>query len=86
MTSLLESEARLSKRAAEVKLSDAALLSLRDHGFVTLGQLAYSVGQPGQAISDAAFSEFVRENVPRASGAVSACLRTGPCGPEAAGQ
>ncbi|CAE7836634.1 unnamed protein product [Symbiodinium sp. CCMP2592] len=58
-----------------VKFSEVAFKSLKFQGFVTLGQLAYSVGQPGQIIPDEAFNQFVKDTIPRASGADSACLR-----------
>ena len=67
MSSLIESEAHFSKRATEVRLSAASLEALRSHGFSTLGQLAYAVGQPGQVIPEAEFSTWSRTHVPAAS-------------------
>ena len=66
MTSLVESEAHFAKRASEVRLSDASIEALRRHGFKTLGQLAYTVGQPGQLIPEAEFTEWCRNHVPAA--------------------
>ena len=75
MSSLIESEAHFSKRATEVRLSAASLEALRSHGFSTLGQLAYAVGQPGQVIPEAEFSTWSRTHVPAASAADLASLR-----------
>ena len=75
MTSLVESEAHFAKRASEVRLSDASIEALRRHGFKTLGQLAYTVGQPGQLIPEAEFTEWCRNHVPAASAADLASLK-----------
>ena len=75
MSSLIESEAHFSKRATEVRLSAASLEALRNHGFSTLGQLAYAVGQPGQVIPEAEFGDWSRTHVPAASAADLASLR-----------
>ncbi|CAE7578426.1 unnamed protein product [Symbiodinium sp. CCMP2592] len=75
MTSLVESEAHFVQRAAEVRLSDASVQALRRHGFRTLGQLAYTVGQPGQLIPEAEFTDWCRNHVPAASAADLASLK-----------
>ena len=63
------------QRASEVRLSDASIEALRRHGFKTLGQLAYTVGQPGQLIPEAEFTEWCRNHVPAASAADLASLK-----------
>ena len=75
MTSLVESEAHFVQRASKVRLSDTSIEALRRHGFKTLGQLAYTVGQPGQLIPEAEFNEWCRTHVPAASAADLACLK-----------
>ncbi|CAE7221043.1 Pol [Symbiodinium sp. CCMP2592] len=75
MTSLVESEAHFVQRAAEVRLSDASVQALRQHGFRTLGQIAYTVGQPGQLIPEAEFTDWCRNHVPAASAADLASLK-----------
>ena len=55
MTSIVDSEARLAKRATEVGLTDGALQSLVRNGLSTLGRLAFAHGQPGTPIDAAAF-------------------------------
>ncbi|CAE7263534.1 unnamed protein product, partial [Symbiodinium sp. CCMP2456] len=75
MTSLVESEAHFVARAAEVRLSDASVLALRRHGFRTLGQLAYTVGQPGQLIPELEFVDWCRNHVPAATAADLASLK-----------
>ena len=66
MASLIDSAAQFEQRAKDVGLSVAALGRLQRAGIVTLGVLAYSHGQPGQAISDDAFSNWVRNNIDNA--------------------
>ncbi|CAE7208514.1 unnamed protein product [Symbiodinium sp. CCMP2592] len=75
MTSLVESEAHFEQRASEVRLSDTSVQALRRHGFKTLGQLAYTVGQPGQLIPEAEFTDWCRNHVPAASAADLASLK-----------
>jgi len=75
MTSLVESEAHFAARAAEVRLSNESILALKRHGFQTLGQLAYAVGQPGQLIPELEFTDWCRAHVPAASAADLASLK-----------
>ena len=58
MTSIVDSEAHLAKRATEVGLTDGALQSLVRSGLSTLGRLAFAHGQPGTPIDAAAFHTF----------------------------
>ena len=46
MTSIVDCEAHLAKRATEVGLTDGALQSLVRSGLSTLGRLAFAHGQP----------------------------------------
>ena len=55
MTSIVDSEAHLVQRAADVGLSQPSINALRHHGFNTLGKLAFSHGQPGTQIDADAF-------------------------------
>ena len=66
MASLIDSTAQFEQRGKDVGLSVAALGRLQRAGIVALGVLAYSHGQPGQAISDDAFSNWVRNNIDNA--------------------
>ena len=50
MTSIVDSEAHLAKRATEVGLTDGALQSLSRSSLSTLGRLAFAHGQPGTPI------------------------------------
>ena len=58
MTSIVDSEAHLAKRATEVGLTDGALQSLIRNGLSTLGRLAFAHGQPGTPIDAPAFHAF----------------------------
>ena len=60
MTSIVDSEAHLAKRATEVGLTDGALQSLIRNGLSTLGRLAFAHGQPGTPIDAAAFHTFAQ--------------------------
>ena len=75
MTSIVDSEAHFLKRAAEVHIDQPTLDALTRHGFRSLGQLAFAVGQPGQVIPEADFQSFCRTVVPSASTACLASLR-----------
>ena len=52
MTSILDSEAHLLKRTEEVGLSERGRQSLQDAGYITLGRLAFGVGQPGVPVPE----------------------------------
>ena len=71
MTSIVNNEAHFLKRASEVYIDQPALDALTRHGFRSLGQLAFAVGQPGQ--DD--FQSFCRTIVPSASAACVASIR-----------
>ena len=63
MASLIDSCAQFDQRAQEVGLSRAAIGGLHRAGIVTLGILAYSHGQPGQATADDFFSTWVPDQI-----------------------
>ncbi len=63
MASLIDSSAQFDQRCGEIGLSRGAIDRLHRAGISTLGVLAYSHGQPGQAISDASFNTWVRDNI-----------------------
>ena len=66
MASLIDSTAQFDQRCSEVGLSRGATDRLHRAGINTLGVLAYSHGQPGQAISDDAFSTWARDSIDNA--------------------
>ena len=66
MASLIDSSSQFDQRAQEIGLSRAAIGRLHRAGIITLGVLAYSHGQPGQAISDYSFNAWVRDNIDNA--------------------
>ena len=59
MTSLTESKAHFASRAKEIGVSRQCLRALELAGVEAMGTLAYSHGQPGQAIDEAKFSEWL---------------------------
>ena len=63
MTSIVDSAAHFRKRALEVGLTAPHVDSLVNSGVASLGAFAYSFGQPGQAINDNEFSDWVRANI-----------------------
>ena len=75
MTSIVDSEAHFLKRASEIHIDQSALDALTQHGFRSLGQLAFAVGQPGQVIPETDFQSFCRTIVPSASAACIASIR-----------
>ena len=74
MASLIENEAHFEKKCREVRLSSEVVTGLRGQGFVTLAQLAYAVGQPGQVIPPDDFEAFCQSVEPRHSAADKASL------------
>lgn len=66
MALLLESEAQFSARAREIGLTDAVLQALQAAGVTTLSQLAFTVGQPGQALVPAEVDRFLTQVLGRA--------------------
>ena len=75
MTSIVDSEAHFLKRAAEVHLEQDAVDALQRHGFRSVGQLAFAVGQPGQVIPEQDFQQFCKTVAPSASQASIASIR-----------
>ena len=75
MTSIVDSEAHFLKRASEIHLDQPTIDALQRHGFRSLGQLAFAVGQPGQVIPETDFQNFCRTIVPSAAAACVASLR-----------
>lgn len=63
MTSIVDSEAHLIKRAGEVGLSDGGRGALIRNGFSTLGRLAFAHGQPGTPIEANAFHVFAQNTL-----------------------
>ena len=71
----MDSEAHFLKKAAEVHLEQDAVDALPRHGFRSLGQLAFAVGQPGQVIPEQDFQQFCKTVAPSASQASIASIR-----------
>ena len=61
MTSLVDSEAHLRKRAEEMMVSDRGIRALMARGITTLGKLAFAHGQPGVPIISAEFDTFSQD-------------------------
>ena len=60
MTSIVDSEAHLQKRCADMGMSDRATQALTDGNLTTLGKLAFSIGQPGQPLVTDEFDRYAR--------------------------
>ena len=63
MASLIDSTAQFDQRCKDINLSVGACAALKAAGVTSLGILAYSHGQPGQALSDVAFDAWVRASL-----------------------
>ena len=61
MTSLVDSEAHLRKRAEEMMMSDRGIRALMARGITTLRKLAFAHGQPGVPIISAEFDTFSQD-------------------------
>ena len=61
MTSLVDSEAHLRKRAEEMTMSDRGIRALMARGITTLGKLAFAHGQPGVPIVSAELDTFSQD-------------------------
>ena len=61
MTSLVDSEAHLRKRAEEMMMSDRGIRALIARGITTLGKLAFAHGLPGVIIVSAEFDTFSQD-------------------------
>ena len=60
MTSIVDSTAHFAQRASEIGLSGPGLVSIRRHGFDTLGKIAFSHGQPGMQIEAEPFHRYAQ--------------------------
>ena len=60
MTSLVDSQAHFESRLRELGLGAGLITNIVNHGVVTLSQLAFAVGQPGQPLTDIAIDQFVQ--------------------------
>ena len=61
MTSLVDLEAHLRKRADEMAMSERGVRAMIDKGITTLGKLAFAHGQPGVPIVSAEFDTFSQD-------------------------
>lgn len=60
MSSLIDSKAQFESHLKETGINQPLITSLKNHGVQTLAQLAFAVGQPGQAIQDANIEQLVQ--------------------------
>lgn len=67
MTSLVDSRAHFVSRLTELGLGAGLITNIENHGVVTLSQLAFAVGQPGQPLTDIAIDQFVQAASGRAA-------------------
>ena len=63
-STVISSEAHFDERAKEVGLDASKISALKSAGFTNLGQVAYSIGQPGQPVSEDEFRRFMSNNFP----------------------
>ncbi len=61
MTSLVDSEAHLKKRAEEMTMSERGIRASLARGITTLGKLAFAHGQPGVPIVATEFDTFSQD-------------------------
>lgn len=66
MTSLIDSNAQLVHQLREMRFTQASIDAIEAYGVTTLSQLAFAVGQPGQAIQDQAVDAFLNGALGRA--------------------
>ena len=66
MSSILDSEAQLRARAAEVGLTEGAIQAIVQGGAASLSSLAFTVGQPGQPIAQLDVDNFLTGCLQRA--------------------
>ena len=64
MSAILDSEAHFAKRCDEIKMSQDTLKAIKNLGVGTMGTMAYTVGTPGQDISDVQLQSWVDQNLP----------------------
>ena len=67
MATLLDSEAQFEARALEIGLLQPVVDQIKASGVNTLSRLAFSVGQPGQAIAPNEIDNFLRAALGRAA-------------------
>ena len=63
MASLIDSTAQFDQRCRDINLSPVTCTAMRVAGITSLGILAYSHGQPGQAVVDADFTTWVQGTI-----------------------
>lgn len=63
MASLIDSTAQFDQRCKDISLSVGACAAIKAAGITSLGILAYSHGQPAQALSDAEFENWVTSTI-----------------------
>ena len=63
MSSIIDSAAHFDMRCRSVGLSAGVRTDLKRHGVTTLALLAFSVGQSGQPIDNAAVDTFLRQAI-----------------------
>ena len=66
MSSLVDSTAQFETQLQDTGLGLPLVTSLKTHGVRTLAQLAFTVGQPGQPIADAAIEALIQAAAGRA--------------------
>ena len=63
MASLIDPTAQFDQRCRDINLSPVTCTAMRVAGITSLGILAYSHGQPGQAVVDADFTTWVQGTI-----------------------
>lgn len=74
MASLIDSRAQFAQRSKDVGLSTHIENRLKASGITSLGVLAYSHGQPGQALNEDSFRAWLRTDVDPSIGLADAAL------------
>ena len=74
MASLIDSRAQFAQRCKDVGLSTHIENRLKASGITSLGVLAYSHGQPGQALNEDSFRAWLRTDVDPSIGLADAAL------------
>ena len=64
MSAILDSEAHFAKRCEEIKMSKDTFKAIKNLGVSAMGAMAYTVGAPGQDISDTQLQSWVDQNLP----------------------
>ena len=63
MASLIDSTAQFDQRCRDINLSPVTCTAMKVAGITSLGILAYSHGQPGQAVVDGDFTTWVQGTI-----------------------